>query len=61
MGRRMWYLSGAAFRHWIGTRSLYGQTGSIGAKAKNQPDKPRMVDGYCTGARRVGQWLRGGY
>ena len=32
----MWYSSGAAFRHWIGTRSLYGQTGSIGAKAANQ-------------------------
>jgi len=29
---------GAAFRHWIGTRSLYGQTGSISAKARNQPN-----------------------
>lgn len=29
-------LGAPAFRHRIGTRSLYGQTGSIGAKATNQ-------------------------
>ena len=29
---------GAAFRRWIGTRSLYGQTGSAGAQTANEPN-----------------------
>jgi len=29
--------TGAAFRRWIGTRSLYGQTGSAGAQTANEP------------------------
>jgi len=36
MGLRMWCSSGAAFRHWIGTRSLHGQTGSAGAQTPNE-------------------------
>ena len=38
MGRRTLCSIGAAFRHWVGTRSLYGQTGSVGTKASHQPD-----------------------
>jgi len=38
MGLRMWYSSGAAFRRWIGTRSLHGPTGSAGAQTPNEPN-----------------------